>query len=50
MPIVVGVLLGAFAGSRILPKTNVKRLRLLFSVVICMLALSMMYNGLMGNL
>lgn len=50
MPIVVGVLLGAFFGSRILPKTNVKKLRLLFSVVIFFLALSMMYNGITGKL
>ncbi len=50
MPIVVGVLLGAFIGSKILPKANVRKLRLLFSVVIFALAISMMYNGLMGNL
>lgn len=50
MPIVVGVLLGAFFGSKILPKTNVKKLRLLFSIVIFFLALSMMYNGITGKL
>ncbi|NDV79021.1 sulfite exporter TauE/SafE family protein [Dysgonomonas sp. 511] len=50
MPIVVGVLIGAFFGSRILPKTNVKKLRLLFSVVIFVLAISMIYNGLTGKL
>lgn len=50
MPIVVGVLIGAFIGSKILPKANVKKLRLLFSVVIFVLAISMMYNGIMGKL
>ena len=50
MPIVVGVLIGAFLGSRILPKANVKKLRLLFSVVIFLLALSMMYYGVTGQL
>ena len=50
MPIVVGVLLGAFFGSKILPKTNVKKLRLLFSIVIFFLAISMIYNGLTGKL
>lgn len=50
MPIVVGVLLGAFFGSKILPKANVRNLRLLFSVVIFFLAISMMYNGLTGKL
>lgn len=49
-PIVVGVLFGAFIGSKILPKANVRKLRILFSVVIFFLALSMMYNGVMGNL
>jgi Predicted permeases len=50
MPIVIGVLFGAFLGSKILPKTNVKKLRLLFSVVIFLLAISMMYNGITGKL
>ena len=50
MPIVVGVLLGAFIGSKILPKTNVKKLRILFSVVIFFLAISMVYNALTGKL
>ncbi len=49
-PIVPGVLLGAFVGSRILPKANVRKLRLFFSVVIFVLALSMMYNGITGRL
>lgn len=50
LPIVVGVLLGAFLGSKILPIINVRKLRLLFSVVIFLLALSMMYNGITGQL
>lgn len=50
MPIVVGVLAGAFLGSRILPKTNVKKLRMLFSIVITVLAVFMMYNGITGKL
>lgn len=50
MPIVVGVLIGAFFGSKILPKANVKKLRLLFSVVIFLLAIMMIYNGVTGKL
>ena len=50
MPIVIGVLIGAFIGSKILPKANVKKLRLLFSIVIFVFAVSMMYNGIAGNL
>jgi len=50
MPVVIGVLIGAFAGSKILLKADVKKLRLLFSVVIGFLAIEMIYNGLMGSL
>lgn len=50
LPIVTGVLLGAFVGSKILPKANVRKLRILFSVVIFFLAISMMYNGITGKL
>lgn len=50
LPIVTGVLLGAFIGSKILPKANVRKLRILFSVVIFFLAISMMYNGITGKL
>lgn len=50
MPVVIGVLIGAFAGSKILLKADVKKLRLLFSIVIGFLAVEMIYNGLMGKL
>lgn len=50
LPIVVGVLIGAFIGSKILPKANVRKLRLLFSIVITILAIFMMYNGITGKL
>ena len=50
LPIVTGVLLGAFFGSKILPKANVRKLRILFSVVIFFLAISMMYYGITGKL
>lgn len=49
-PIVVGVLIGAFFGSKILMKVNVKTLRLIFSIVITLLAFQMIYNGMMGRL
>ena len=50
MPIVVGVLIGAFLGSKILPKANVRKLRMLFSIIIFILAIMMMYNGITGRL
>jgi len=42
--------LGAFFGSKILPKANVRKLRILFSFVIFFLALSMIYNAVTGKL
>nr|WP_295872839.1 sulfite exporter TauE/SafE family protein [uncultured Chitinophaga sp.] len=50
MPVVLGVLLGAFGGSRLLVKANTKWLRIVFGVVITFLALQMIYNGLNGKL
>ncbi len=50
MPVVIGVLAGAFTGSRILPGASVKKLRILFSIIISLLAMEMIYNGLTGKL
>ena len=50
LPIIVGVLIGAFTGSKILVKARVRPLRILFSVVISILAVEMIYNGLTGRL
>lgn len=49
-PIVVGVLIGAFFGSKILMNAKVKTLRLIFSIVVTVLALQMIYNGILGKL
>ncbi|QES89802.1 sulfite exporter TauE/SafE family protein [Rhizosphaericola mali] len=45
MPVVIGVLIGAMLGAKILVKSNPKKLRLFFSVVILLLAINMIYNG-----
>lgn len=50
MPVVIGVLLGAFAGSKLLVKLNTKFLRVLFAIVITALAVQMIYKGLAGQL
>lgn len=50
MPVVIGVLLGALTGARVLIKSNPKKLRIFFACVILLLALNMIYNGLMGNI
>jgi len=50
MPVVIGVLLGAMTGAKVLVKTNPKKLRLFFSVLIFILAINMIYNGLSGKI
>ena len=46
MPVMLGVLLGSFAGARVLPAAKVRVLRLVFSVLIGLLGVEMIYNGL----
>jgi uncharacterized membrane protein YfcA len=46
MPVMLGVLLGAFLGSRILTTAKTSSLKILFALVILVLAVEMMYNGL----
>ncbi len=50
LPVIIGVLAGAFGGSKLLVKANTRSLRILFSIVISFLALEMIYNGLSGKL
>lgn len=50
MPVLIGVLLGAMAGARILIRSNPKALRLFFALVILLLAFNMIYNGFKGNI
>lgn len=45
LPVVLGVLAGALVGARILTAANIGWLRILFSIVITLLALQMIYNG-----
>ncbi|HXG08235.1 MAG TPA: sulfite exporter TauE/SafE family protein [Gemmataceae bacterium] len=49
MPVVLGVLLGAALGTRVLARARTGVLRLIFSAVIVALALQMIYNGLAGR-
>jgi uncharacterized protein len=49
MPVMLGVLIGSLAGTRVLVKTQTKTLRLVFSVVIVMLGLEMMYKAFSGG-
>lgn len=50
MPVVLGVLAGAFIGARLMPRVRSRHLRILFSLVILGLGIEMLYNGLHGGL
>jgi uncharacterized protein len=50
MPVMLGVLAGSLVGTRILVKTETKFLRLVFSAVIVLLGIEMLYKGLAGRL
>lgn len=50
MPVVLGVVLGAITGSKILVKANSKSLKIVFAIVISMLAVQMIYKGITGNI
>jgi uncharacterized protein len=49
MPVMLGVLAGSLLGARLLAKAPTKQLRLVFSVVIAVLAVEMIYNSLAGK-
>src|ERR1700723_2514000 len=50
MPVMLGVLGGSLVGTRILVKAETKSLRLVFSVVILVLGLQMLYKGFWGKI
>ena len=45
MPVMIGVLIGSFCGSRVLTRARASSLRLVFSTVIAFLGIEMLYNG-----
>jgi uncharacterized membrane protein YfcA len=50
MPVMLGVLAGSLAGSKLLFAAPSKRLRILFAVVIVALGAEMIYNGITGRI
>ena len=48
LPVVLGVLAGALLGARILSGTKPKALRVVFSIVVVIMAFQMLYRGLSG--
>jgi uncharacterized protein len=49
MPVMLGVLVGALAGTRVLVQARVRTLRIVFGVVILALAIEMIVNGILGK-
>jgi len=49
MPVMLGALLGARAGTHFLMKSKTKSLKILFSIIILILAIEMIFNGLRGK-
>jgi uncharacterized protein len=50
MPVMLGVLMGALLGAKVLVHARVKTLRLVFGTVILALAIEMMVNGITGRI
>jgi uncharacterized protein len=50
MPVMLGVLCGSLIGARILPRVRTGYLRLIFSFIIFLLALEMIYKGVFGKI
>lgn len=50
MPVMLGVLIGSFLGTHVLVISKTRLLRIVFGVVIFVLAIEMLYNGLTGRL
>jgi uncharacterized membrane protein YfcA len=50
MPVMLGVLTGSLLGARLLPVLETRLLRIVFALVILLLALQMICQGLLGNL
>ena len=50
MPVMVGVLVGSLVGAKILIRSQTKKIRLIFALVITFLAIEMIYNGLAKNI
>lgn len=48
-PVMIGVLCGALTGARLLPRMKVGLLRKIFAFAVLLVAVNMIYNGLMGK-
>jgi uncharacterized membrane protein YfcA len=49
-PVMLGVLIGAYSGSTLLPHLHTRVLRIIFSFALCFIALQMLYKSYLGAL
>jgi uncharacterized protein len=49
-PVLIGVVLGSFCGAKLLSRMQNYWLRVIFSVVICLIGFEMLYNALTGHI
>jgi uncharacterized protein len=49
-PVMIGVIAGSFSGAKVLTKIHQRLLRILFSIVICLIGLQMLYKALTGTI
>ena len=50
MPVMLGVLLGSMTGARVLVQARTRRLRLVFSAIVLILAIEMVFEGATGRI
>ncbi len=50
MPVMVGVLTGSIIGAKLLIKSQTRSVRVVFAIVVMLLAMEMIYNGIMKNI
>lgn len=48
-PVMLGVLAGSFLGGKVLSKVRIRPLRIIFSIVICLMGLQMLYQNFFGH-
>ncbi len=49
-PVMIGVIFGSYSGAKLLTRIHNRTLRLIFSIVICIIGLQMLYKALSGGL
>lgn len=49
-PVMIGVIFGSYSGAKLLARIHNRTLRILFSIVICVIGIQMLYKALTGGL